>query len=335
MGELLDYAPRRYIRRGHLQLLSDLVAGERTSFVARVESSSTRRMQRDPRRSLTDVIVSDGTGASLKITFFNAYTAQKELPVGTHALFTGKPELYRGNLSMTGADYAVVDTPDSVTDFTSQSGEVYPIPVYPESGKLTTPRITRAVQQLLLTADLDSLTDPIPQNILEREKLVGLAQAYRDLHRPESVDAFQKAQERFRYQEAFVLQTELARRRYDHASQPVEERPARADGLLSRYDAALPFTLTDGQRSVGEQIQSELAGTAPMNRLLQGDVGSGKTVVACAQCCKSWTPVAKRPCWLPPKCSPNSTTTRSWPRSDPSPAPISWTVIRTAPRSCC
>ena len=137
VGELLDYAPRRYIRRGHLQLLGDLVAGERTSFVARVESSSTRRMQRDPRRSLTDVIVSDGTGASLKITFFNAYTAQKELPVGTHALFTGKPELYRGNLSMTGADYAVVDTPDSVTDFTSQSGEVYPIPVYPESGKLT------------------------------------------------------------------------------------------------------------------------------------------------------------------------------------------------------
>lgn len=280
VGELLDYAPRRYIRRGHLQLLGDLVAGERTSFVARVESSSTRRMQRDPRRSLTDVIVSDGTGASLKITFFNAYTAQKELPVGTHALFTGKPELYRGNLSMTGADYAVVDTPDSVTDFTSQSGEVYPIPVYPESGKLTTPRITRAVQQLLLTADLDSLTDPIPHHILEREKLVGLAQAYRDLHRPESVDAFQKAQERFRYQEAFVLQTELARRRHEHASQPVEERPARADGLLSRYDAALPFTLTDGQRTVGEQIQAELAGTAPMNRLLQGDVGSGKTVVA-------------------------------------------------------
>ncbi|GAA2109046.1 ATP-dependent DNA helicase RecG [Kocuria atrinae] len=280
VGELLDYAPRRYIRRGHLQLLGDLVAGERTSFVARVESSSTRRMQRDPRRSLTDVIVSDGTGASLKITFFNAYTAQKELPVGTHALFTGKPELYRGNLSMTGADYAVVDTPDSVTDFTSQSGEVYPIPVYPESGKLTTPRLTRAVQQLLLTADLDSLTDPIPQHILDREKLVGLAQAYRDLHRPESVEAFQKAQERFRYQEAFVLQAELARRRHDHASQPVEERPARAGRLLSRYDAALPFTLTDGQQAVGEQIQAELAGTAPMNRLLQGDVGSGKTVVA-------------------------------------------------------
>ena len=280
VGGLLDYAPRRYIRRGHLQLLNDLVAGERTSFVARVESSATRRMQRDPRRSLTDVLVSDGTGASLKITFFNAYTAQKELPVGTHALFTGKPELYRGYLSMTGADYAVVDTPDSVTDFTSQSGEVYPIPVYPESGKLTTPRITRAVQQLLLTADLDALTDPIPQRILEREALVGLAQAYRDLHRPESVDAFQKAQERFRYQEAFVLQTELARRRHEHASQPVAERPPRADGLLSRYDAALPFTLTDGQQAVGEQIRAELAGTAPMNRLLQGDVGSGKTVVA-------------------------------------------------------
>ena len=280
VGELLDHAPRRYIRRGRLQRLDALTPGERTSFVARVESSATRRMQRDPRRSLTDVVVSDGTGAHLKITFFNAYTANKELPVGTYALFTGKPELYRGKLSMTGADYAVVDTPDSVTDFTSQSGEVFPIPVYPETGKLTTPRITRAVQQLLVAVDLDALTDPLPAGVRERESLVGIAQAYRDLHRPETVEAYEAARTRFRFQEAFVLQAELIRRRIARTARSVPERPARADGLLARYNAALPFALTEGQRRVGEEISAELAGSAPMNRLLQGDVGSGKTVVA-------------------------------------------------------
>lgn len=161
VGQLLDHAPRRYIHRGRIQALTDLVAGERTSFVARVESSSTRRMRSDPRRSLTDVVVADDSGAQLKITFFNAYSAQKDLPVGSLALFTGKPEFYRGELSMTGADYAPVETPEAVSGASSETGELMPIPVYPEAGKLTTPRIGKVVQQLLLTADLDSLEDPL------------------------------------------------------------------------------------------------------------------------------------------------------------------------------
>nr|WP_233542764.1 ATP-dependent DNA helicase RecG [Kocuria tytonis] len=280
VGQLLDHAPRRYIRRGRIQALTELVAGERTSFVARVESSSTRRMRSDPRRSLTDVIVCDDSGASLKITFFNAYSAQKDLPVGSLALFTGKPEYYRGELAMTGADYAPVDTPESVLDATSDTGELLPIPVYPEAGKLTTPKLTRVLHQLLLTADLDSLPDPLSPELLAAQDLPPLGQAYRDLHRPETVAAYELARRRFRFQEAFVLQTELMRRRAEHAARPVDPRPPRPDGILARFDAALPFELTPGQREVGEQIAAELAGTAPMNRLLQGDVGSGKTVVA-------------------------------------------------------
>lgn len=280
VGQLLDHAPRRYIRRGKIQALTDLVAGERTSFVARVESTSTRRMRSDPRRSLTDVTVSDDSGAYLKITFFNAYSAQKDLPVGALALFTGKPEFYRGILSMAGADYALVDTPESVSRATSDTGELMPIPVYPESGKLTTPRIGKVVQQLLLTADLDAIQDPLPPDVVAEQGLPEPGQAYRDLHVPETVAAYERARNRFRFQEAFVLQAELVRRRAEHAAHPVAPRPAREDGLLARFDASLPFALTPGQRAVGEEISREIAGTAPMNRLLQGDVGSGKTVVA-------------------------------------------------------
>ena len=280
VGQLLDHAPRRYIQRGRLQALTDLVAGERTSFVARVESSSTRRMRSDPRRSLTDVTVSDDSGAHLKITFFNAYTAQKDLPVGSLALFTGKPEFYRGELSMAGADYAPVETPESLGGPAADSGELPPIPVYPESGGLTTPKIATVVHQLLLAADLDSLEDPLAPELRAAEGLPPLGQAYRDLHRPQSVEACEAAQRRFRFQEAFVLQTELMRRRAEHAAHPVVPRPPRTDGLLARFDEILPFELTAGQREVGEQIGRELSGTAPMNRLLQGDVGSGKTVVA-------------------------------------------------------
>ena len=258
VGQLLDHAPRRYIHRGRIQALTELVAGERTSFVARVESSSTRRMRSDPRRSLTDVVVADDSGAQLKITFFNAYSAQKDLPVGSLALFTGKPEFYRGELSMTGADYAPVDTPDAVAGSTSESGELLPIPVYPEAGKLTTPRIGKAVQQLLLTVDLDGLEDPLSPQLHEAEDLPPLGRAYRDLHLPETVEAYERAQRRFRFQEAFVLQTELVRRRAEHASHPADPRPPRADRILARFDASLPFELTPGQ----------------------GDVGSGKTVVA-------------------------------------------------------
>ncbi|WP_420107704.1 ATP-dependent DNA helicase RecG [Kocuria marina] len=280
VGQLLDHAPRRYIRRGKIQALTDLVAGERTSFVARVESTSTRRMRSDPRRSLTDVTVSDDSGAYLKITFFNAYSAQKDLPVGALALFTGKPEFYRGILSMAGADYALVDTPESVSRATSDTGELMPIPVYPESGKLTTPRIGKVVQQLLLTADLDAIQDPLPPDVVAEQGLPEPGQAYRDLHVPETVAAYERARNRFRFQEAFVLQAELVRRRAEHAAHPVAPRPAREDGLLARFDASLPFALTPGQRAVGEEVSREIAGTAPMNRLLQGDVGSGKTVVA-------------------------------------------------------
>ena len=152
--------------------------------------------------------------------------------------------------------------------------------MYPEAGKLTTPRIGKAVQQLLLTVDLDGLEDPLSPQLREAEDLPPLGRAYRDLHLPETVEAYERAQRRFRFQEAFVLQTELVRRRAEHASHPADPRPPRADGILARFDASLPFELTPGQREVGVQISSELAGTAPMNRLLQGDVGSGKTVVA-------------------------------------------------------
>jgi ATP-dependent DNA helicase RecG len=294
---LLNYFPRRYLMRGELTPISELPLNEDVTLIARVLSSSTRAMQAR-RGTITDVIVSDDDGqqglrlvggrdypgkvpGTLKISFFNGYKAKAELLQGRRALFSGKVTSFKGQLGLTNPDFQLLDD----DPFVQGTGDpvklaAMPIPVYPATATLPSWRIQKVIGTLLETVDLGALPDPLPPRVAAREGFLPVAEAYRLIHAPEIAADWKRARDRFRYQEALVLQSALARRRAQLAAEEATARRPVTDGLLAAFDQDLPFTLTAGQAAVGKTLAAELAQAAPMNRLLQGEVGSGKTVVA-------------------------------------------------------
>lgn len=287
VGGLLNYFPRRYMDRGELTPISEVPLDEDVTLIARVLSSSTRPM-RARRGSLTDVVITDdaaapGTGmgsGTLKVSFFNGFRAKAELQPGRRALFSGKITRYGGVLGLTNPDFQLLDEDPDAPGKDPEKLAAMPIPVYPATAKLTSWSIQKVISTLLDTADLDILPDPLPAEIAAREQFLPVADAYRLIHVPETTADWQRARDRFRYQEALVLQSALARRRAQLAAEEATARRPLADGLLTAFDRQLPFTLTAGQATVGKTLAAELAQDSPMNRLLQGEVGSGKTIVA-------------------------------------------------------
>ncbi|XAS62904.1 ATP-dependent DNA helicase RecG [Micrococcaceae bacterium Sec5.8] len=285
VGGLLNHFPRRYLDRGELTPISEVPLDEDVTLIARVLSSSTRPM-RARRGSLTDVVITDdadtGTGlpGTLKVSFFNGFRAKAELQPGRRAMFTGKVTRYAGVLGLTNPDFQLLDEDPDVPGKDPEQLAAMPIPVYPATAKLSSWSIQKVVSTLLETAHLAILPDPLPADIAAREKFLPVAEAYRLIHAPEVTGDWQHARDRFRYQEALVLQSALARRRAQLAAEEATARRSVAAGLLTAFDAQLPFTLTAGQAAVGKTLATELAQDSPMNRLLQGEVGSGKTIVA-------------------------------------------------------
>ncbi|MCB5272565.1 ATP-dependent DNA helicase RecG [Arthrobacter sp. SO5] len=292
VGGLLNYFPRRYMNRGELTPISEVPLDEEVTLIARVLSSSTRAM-RARRGSLTDVVITDDAGGAggagvpgaglpgtLKVSFFNGFRAKAELQPGRRALFSGKVTRYGGSLGLTNPEFQLLDEDPDIPGMDPEKLAAMPIPVYPATAKLTSWSIQKVVSTLLETAELDSLDDPLPADIAAREKFLPIADAYRLLHAPQTPADWQRARDRFRYQEALVLQSALARRRAQLAAEEATARCPVADGLLTSFDRQLPFTLTAGQSAVGKTLAEELARDSPMNRLLQGEVGSGKTIVA-------------------------------------------------------
>ncbi|VXB13756.1 ATP-dependent DNA helicase RecG [Arthrobacter sp. 9V] len=284
-GALLNYFPRRYLSRGELTPISNLPLDEEVTLIARVLSNSTRQM-RARRGSITDVVVTDEAGGAgvpgtLKVSFFNGFRAKAELLPGRRAMFSGKVSRYGGALGLTNPDFLLLDEdPEAEGSVDPEKLAAMPIPVYPATAKLTSWSIHKVIMALLQTMDLDSMQDPLPASIVRRDGLLSVAESYRLIHSPEVAKDWQRAQERFRYQEALVLQTALARRRAQLAAEEATARRPRKNGLLSKFDQNLPFTLTAGQSAVGKTLAEELGRDNPMNRLLQGEVGSGKTIVA-------------------------------------------------------
>ncbi|MFJ4168708.1 ATP-dependent DNA helicase RecG [Paenarthrobacter sp. NPDC089714] len=284
-GALLNYFPRRYLNRGELTPISNLPLDEEVTLIARVVSNSTRQM-RARRGSITDIVVTDEAGGShvpgtLKVSFFNGFRAKAELLQGRRAMFSGKVTRYAGALGLTNPDFLLLDEdPDAEGSIDPGKLAAMPIPVYPATAKLTSWSIHKVITALLETLDLDALADPLPGSVVARDGLLSVADAYRLIHSPETAKDWQRAQARFRYQEALVLQTALARRRAQLAAEEATARRPAAGGLLAEFDRNLPFTLTAGQSAVGKTLSEELARDTPMNRLLQGEVGSGKTIVA-------------------------------------------------------
>ena len=212
-------------------------------------------------------------GSQMKLSFFNAWTAAREIHEGETMMFSGRVGIYRGEYTLTNPHYALLSK--DVTDAATA-----PVPVYRAPVKLPTDRISGYMAQLLEKVPLKELEDPVPYTIRRARKVPSLEWTYRALHTPDSEDTWRAAQAQMRYREAFVLQSALARLHSVRAAHLTQPRPAVEGGLADQLLKVLPYELTEGQQKVGAEIAADLSSESPMNRLLQGDVGSGKTVVA-------------------------------------------------------
>lgn len=217
-------------------------------------------------------------GSQMKLSFFNAWTAAREIHEGETMMFSGRVGIYRGEYTLTNPHYALLSKDASGADVTDAA--TAPVPVYRAPVKLPTDRISGYMAQLLEKVPLKELEDPVPYTIRRARKVPSLEWTYRALHTPDSEDTWRAAQAQMRYREAFVLQSALARLHSVRAAHLTQPRPAVEGGLANQLLKVLPYELTEGQQKVGAEIAADLSSESPMNRLLQGDVGSGKTVVA-------------------------------------------------------
>ena len=217
-------------------------------------------------------------GSQMKLSFFNAWTAAREIREGETMMFSGRVGIYRGEYTLTNPHYALLSKDASGADVTDAA--TAPVPVYRAPVKLPTDRISGYMAQLLEKVPLKEFEDPVPYTIRRARKVPSLEWTYRALHTPDSEDTWRAAQAQMRYREAFVLQSALARLHSARAAHLTQPRPAVEGGLADRLLQVLPYELTEGQQKVGAEIAADLSSESPMNRLLQGDVGSGKTVVA-------------------------------------------------------
>ena len=267
VGDLLAYWPRRYQDRE-----SNLAAATIGSYivaVAEVKSATTRAMKAR-RGKMLQAVITDGT-KDLEITFFSAHGHQGKLVPGTRALFAGKVSSFNNRLQLAHPGYSLL------SDF-DRGDRRDLIPIYKSVGNLHTWTVTECVRMVLDL--LRESPEPIPEQILERRDLSDRTSALRGIHTPQSHAEVDAARRRMSYEEAFILQVALAQRRAQQSAESTIARTPRPGGLLDAFDERLPFTLTDGQVEVGQTLAAEMARDVPMHRLLQGEVGSGKTVIA-------------------------------------------------------
>jgi ATP-dependent DNA helicase RecG len=285
VGDLLRYYPRRYYSRGELTDLSSLREGDHVTVLARVDHVTVQQMPNRNFRARGEVIITDDR-AKLMLTFFfrttrAEYGFRKNLVTGMVGMFAGTVSSFRGRLQLVHPEYEVLPgappnadlTPELAAEFATEL-----IPVYPATAKVSSWVIARSVKAIL--DPLDTGEDPLPAEIRDRYGLYGQAEAIRAIHRPLDWADRKRAVERLKWDEAFMLQAALAQRRMAAAALPAMPRPHVPDGIADEFDGQLPFTLTAGQVAVGDTIANDLACAYPMHRLLQGEVGSGKTVIA-------------------------------------------------------
>ncbi|WP_175412177.1 ATP-dependent DNA helicase RecG [Streptomyces sp. TRM64462] len=278
VGDLLHHYPRRYAERGELTTLSDLPLDEHVTVVAQVADARVHTFNGSRGRGQRlEVTITDGSGR-LQLVFFGkgVHKPHKDLLPGTRAMFAGKVSLFNRRLQLAHPAYELLRGDDGADAVDSWAGAL--IPIYPATTKLESWKIAKAVDAVLPRAR--DAADPLPPALREGRGLVELPDALQKIHRPRTKADIADARDRLKWDEAFVLQVALARRRYADAQLPAVPRKPAPGGLLDTFDARLPFTLTDGQRAVSAEIFADLATDHPMHRLLQGEVGSGKTLVA-------------------------------------------------------
>ena len=272
--DLLMHFPRRYSTRGELTPISEIPVGEPVTVVADIVEVRERRMK-GKAGSILELKITDGHGF-MTLSFFNQTWRQKELRPGTRGLFAGKVGSYQGKLQLSHPDYELF--PEEISDEEAKRWADLPIPIYPAASSVTTWAIQRAIGVILDT--LPEITDELPPSIVQSNSLVPLDRAIHMIHRPEQHADWKSARDTLKFHEAFSLQATLLLRRAKNREQKATPRIAKDAKLLADFDRSLPFSLTSGQISVGQEISNDLAQSYPMNRLLQGEVGSGKTLVA-------------------------------------------------------
>jgi ATP-dependent DNA helicase RecG len=274
--DLLRHYPRRYAERGELTDLRTLTEGEQVTVLAEVRQVTVRPM-RNRRGTILEAVVTDGRD-SMSLTFFNQKWREGQLRVGRSGLFAGQVSVFRGQLQLTHPEFELL--PDGVDDdplaVLAFAGAL--IPIYPASKAVTSWQVHKAVDVVL--DQLADPPDPIPEDVRTGRDLLPLADAIRGVHRPTTREDVRSAVDRLRFEEAFTLQVLLAQRRAEVMALPATRRVPATSPLLEAFDARLPFILTEGQRDVAGVIEEDMGRDYPMHRLLQGDVGSGKTVVA-------------------------------------------------------
>lgn len=282
VGDLLHHYPRRYEERGQLTHLADLPMDEHVTVVAqvadaRLHSFASSKAPRGKGQRL-EVTITDGSGR-LQLVFFGngVHKPHKELLPGTRAMFAGKVSVFNRRLQLAHPAYELLRG-DTEGEETVESWAGALIPLYPATAKLESWKLAKAIQTVLPSAQ--EAVDPLPDSLREGRGLVSLPEALLKIHRPHTKADIEDARARLKWDEAFVLQVALARRRHAETQLPAVPRKPRPDGLLTAFDDRLPFTLTDGQQRVSREIFDDLATDHPMHRLLQGEVGSGKTLVA-------------------------------------------------------
>jgi ATP-dependent DNA helicase RecG len=268
--DLLTTYPRRWVDRTNEARLADLVPGEEALVLVTVRSVS-KRMTRN-RRTMVNVNVGDGSGR-MDLVFFNQPWRERQLRVGLQIALFGKADIYRGGLQMSNP---VVDL------IGDRTGRI--VPIYPQSEKaqINTWEMAGWIEETLRRCRERGITDSVPSSVLERLGLMSRYDAFTNIHLPESIKDKENARRRLAFDELLRVQLVLVLRKRKM------ERDERGFGhsvdgdLVRRFYEALPFPLTGAQERVIEEINTDLAAPHPMHRLLQGDVGSGKTIVAVA-----------------------------------------------------
>ena len=289
VGDLLYHFPRRYVRTGELTKVTDLRSGEMLTVVGEiVESTVNTYLDRRSRRTayrLDTTLQTDGP--ALRMSFFAKARHISEwragrLSVGRRGVFIGKVGTFRGQWQLTNPTMVLFGLPDEDDEEDETAGAAVAsikalFPLYPLTKGVDSWALQRAIAFALTV--IDDLPDPLPDGVRRGHRLPELSTALRHIHSPDSWPELQQAQRRFRFDEALVTQLVMARRRAVLAGLGGQARRG-GGGLLAAFDERLPFTLTGGQEEVSVEIMAELARPHPMNRLLQGEVGSGKTLVA-------------------------------------------------------
>ncbi|AQT80846.1 ATP-dependent DNA helicase RecG [Mycolicibacterium litorale] len=297
VDDLLRHYPRKYIHGMSVwgEDEEPPEEGEHITLVGEIAKAEVRWTNRQPKREY--LVITLGRGRrKVTATFFNAKYLKKDLVENTRLMLSGEVGYFRGAMQLTHPDFLVLDSPKgrvfgskslkTIADTsTSQSGELSMsaferdfFPIYAASSKLQSWDIYACVQQVL--AVLDPVADPLPESVVRERGLIPEDTALRDIHLAEREPEREAARERLTFDEAVGMQWALAQRRHGELGQSGPPAPRRDDGLAAALTQRLPFELTAGQREVLAVITAELAATKPMNRLLQGEVGSGKTIVS-------------------------------------------------------